>query len=33
MALWTMSGATWVSQYKMVHFTIFWIFWCRMKIT
>jgi len=33
MALWTMSGTTQVSQYHKVHFAIFWIFWCKMKIT
>ena len=27
------SGATRVSQYQKVHFTIFWIFWCKMKMT
>jgi len=33
MALWSMSGTTRVSQYQKVHFAIFWIFWCKMKIT
>jgi len=33
MALWTMSGITRVSHYQKVHFAIFWIFWCKMKIT
>jgi len=33
MALWTLSGTTRVSQYQKVHFAIFWIFWCKMKIT
>jgi len=33
MALWTLSGTTWVSQYQKVHFTSFWIFWSKMKIT
>jgi len=33
MAFWTLSGATRVSQYQKVHFAIFWIFWCKMKIT
>jgi len=33
MALWTLSGSTWVSQYQNVHFAIFWIFWCKIKIT
>ena len=28
-----MSGTTWVSQYQNVHFAIFWIFWCKIKIT
>jgi len=32
-ALWTLSGTTQVSQYQKVHFAIFWIFWCKMKIT
>jgi len=32
-ALWTLFGTTWVSQYQKVHFAIFWIFWCKMKIT
>jgi len=32
-ALWTLSGTTWVSWYQKVHFAIFWIFWCKMKIT
>jgi len=33
MALWILSGTTRVSQYQKVHFAIFWIFWCKMKIT
>ena len=33
MALWTLSRSTWVSQHRKVHFAIFWIFWCKMKIT
>ena len=32
-ALWTLSGTTWLSSYQKVHFSIFWIFWCKMKIT
>jgi len=32
-ALWTLSRTTWVSWYQKIHFTIFWIFWCKMKIT
>ena len=28
-----MSGTTRVGQYQKVHFAIFWIFWCKMKIT
>jgi len=32
-ALWSMSGTTRVGQYQKVHFAIFWIFWCKMKIT
>jgi len=32
-ALWTLSGTNQVSWYQKVHFTIFWIFWCKMKIT
>ena len=32
-ALWTLSGTTRVSSYQKVHFAIFWIFWCKMKIT
>ena len=32
-ALWTLSGTTRVSRYQKVHFTIFWIFWSKMKIT
>jgi len=32
-ALWTLSGATPVSWYQKVHFAIFWIFWCIMKLT
>jgi len=32
-ALWTLSGTAWVSWYQKVHFAIFWIFWCKMKIT
>jgi len=31
-ALWTLFGTTWVSWYQKVHFTIFWIFWFKMKI-
>jgi len=27
------SGTTQVSLYQKVYFTIFWIFWCKMKIT
>ena len=33
MALLTLSGTTWASQYQKVHFAIFWIFWSKMKIT
>ena len=34
MALWTLSGTTTrVSQYQKIYFAIFWIFWCKMKIT
>jgi len=33
MALLTLSGTAQVSQYQKVHFAIFWIFWCKMKIT
>jgi len=33
MALWNLSSTTRVSQYQKVHFAIFWIFWCKMKIT
>jgi len=33
MALWTLSGTTRVSQYQKVHFAIFWIFQCKMKLT
>jgi len=33
MALWTLSGTTQLSQYQKAHFAIFWIFWCKMKIT
>jgi len=33
MALWTLSRTTRVSQYQKVHFAIFWILWCTMKIT
>ena len=33
MALWTSAGTTQVSQYQKVYFAIFWIFWCKMKIT
>jgi len=29
----TLSRSTWVSWYQKVHFAIFWIFWCKMKIT
>ena len=32
-ALWTLSRTTQVSWYQKVHFAIFWIFWCKMKIT
>jgi len=32
-ALWTLSGTTRVSWCQKVHFTRFWIFWCKMKIT
>jgi len=32
-ALWNLSGTTWVSWYQKVHFAIFWIFRCKMKIT
>ena len=32
-ALWTLSGTTRVSWYQKVHFAIFRIFWCKMKIT
>jgi len=32
-ALWILSGTTRVSCYQKVHITIFWIFWCKMKIT
>jgi len=32
-ALWTLSGTTQVSWYQKVHFAIFWIFWCKVKIT
>ena len=32
-ALWTLSGKTQLSWYLKVHFTIFWILWCKMKIT
>ena len=28
-----MSRTTRVSHYQKVHFVIFWIFWCKMKIT
>ena len=28
-----MSGTSRVSQYQKVHFAIFWIFWCKLKIT
>jgi len=28
MALWT----TWVGRYQKVHFAVFWIFWCKMKM-
>jgi len=30
---WTMSGTTRVSWYQKVHLAIFWIFWCKTKIT
>ena len=33
MALWTMSRTTLVSHYQKVHFAIFWIFRCKLKIT
>jgi len=33
MALWTLSRTTRVSQNQKVHFTIIWIFWCKIKIT
>jgi len=33
MAPWTLSGTTRVSQCQKVHLAIFWIFWCKMKIT
>jgi len=32
-ALRTLSGTTRVSWYQKVHFAIFWIFWCKIKIT
>jgi len=32
-ALWTLSGTIQVSRYQKVHFAIFWIFWCKIKIT
>ena len=32
-ALVTLSGTTQTSWYQKVHFAIFWIFWCKMKIT
>ena len=32
-ALWTLSGTTRVSQYQKKHYAVFWIFWCKMKIT
>ena len=32
-ALWTLSRTTRVNWYQKVHFAIFWIFWCKMKIT
>jgi len=32
-AVWTLSGITRVSWYQKEHFAIFWIFWCKMKIT
>jgi len=32
-ALWTLSGTTRVIWYQKEHFAIFWIFWCKMKIT
>jgi len=32
-ALWTLSETTWVSWYQKIHFAIFWIFLCKMKIT
>jgi len=33
LALGTLYRTTRVSQYQKVHFAIFWIFWCKMKIT
>jgi len=32
-ALWTLFGTTRVSWYQKIHFTIFWIFQCKMKIS
>jgi len=32
-ALWTLSRTTRVSWYQKVHFAIFWVFWCKIKIT
>jgi len=32
-ALWTLSGTKRVSWYQRVHFAIFWIFWCKLKIS
>jgi len=32
-ALWTLTRLTQVSWYQKVHYAIFWIFWCKMKIT
>jgi len=32
-ALWTLSRTSRVSWYQKVHCAIFWIFWCKMKIT
>jgi len=31
--LWNLSRTTSVSRYQKVHFAVFWIFWCKMKIT
>jgi len=32
-ALLTLSRTTRLRQYQKVHFAIFWIFWCKIKIT